>query len=135
MADLYDFSDLSDLPEDMQKRLATNGGAEPELVGKIVEIVVNAPRALSLAQIIAVATRMGLELPAETTVRSYVKRAIKDGRIALVTRQSYGAPVADEEAADEADPVADIAVEDVEPATAVEPEPTVADEDDPLAGL
>lgn len=135
MADLYDFSDLSDLPEDLQSKLASNGGQEPALVGQIVDIVVNAPRILTLAQIIAVATRMGLELPAETTVRAYVNRAVKDGRIVKATRQSYGAPVPGEEAAEEADPVADAPVEEVAPATAVEAEPTVADDDDPLAGL
>lgn len=115
--DLYDFSDLSDLPEEMQTKLSSNGGAEPALVQEMVEIIVNAPRALSLAQVIAVAIRKGLELPAETTVRSYVNRAAEDGRIVKPTRQTYAAPgtpveeaaeVAGDDVADEADPLADL---------------------------
>ena len=119
---LYDFSDLSDLPEKLQNKLSSTGGAEPVLVGEIVDIVVNAPRALSLAQIIAVATRKNLELPAETTVRAYVNRAVEDGRILKPTRQTYAGPGAATE----------------EPNTATENTASTddaADNDDPLAGL
>lgn len=113
--DLYDFTDTSDLPQNLQNKLASGGGQEPALVAQITEIVNKAPGSLTLAQIIAVATRMGIELPAETTVRSYVNRAVADGRIIKVTRQSYGSPLKSVEEA----PV----------------EAPVEDADDPLAGL
>jgi len=51
--DLYDFSDTSDLQQ-------------------LVDLVNGAPMALSMAQIIAVATHAGVELPAATTVCGYI---------------------------------------------------------------
>lgn len=88
---VYDFTDVSDLSEEMQEALSTSS-AEPQGVAQVVDIVVNAPAALTLKQIIAVSIRLGLELPAEVTVRNYVNRAVKDGRIVKVTRQSYWKP-------------------------------------------
>lgn len=121
-ADIYDFSDLSDLPEEMQTRLTANGGVEPEWVAEVEDIIVNAPKPLSLAQVIAVAIRKKVDLPAETTVRSRINSLKDEGRVSKPTRQTYAAPGAKVE-------------ETVAPAAqtaGVEPE---VDNDDPLADL
>lgn len=122
--DLYDFSDTSDLPEDVAAKLTAAGAAENPSIQKIVDLVNGAPRALSMAEIIAVATRAGIELPADTTVRSWIVKAAEAGRIARPTRQTYGpiteaveAPVAEEAVAE----TAVVAAADLS--------------DDPLAGL
>lgn len=91
VADLYDFSDVSDLPEAVAARL-TRERSEPSGVADVVEIVSEAPRALTLAQVLAVAARKGVELPVETTVRSYLNRAVDDGRLVKPTRQTYAGP-------------------------------------------
>lgn len=102
----FDFSALPAAP--------VRGGVEPELVGVFAALVNAAPRALGIKEIIAVAVASGIEVPAETTVRTYLNRAAEDGRIVKPTRQTYAsAPVEfDEDAADE-----------------------IEGEDDPLAGL
>lgn len=118
-ADLYDFSDLSDLPKEMQARLTSNGGVEPEWVGEVEDIIVNAPKALSLAQVIAVAIRKSVELPAETTVRSRINTLVTEGRVSKPTRQTYAKPGSTENA-----PVEDPTVDALDAA-----------EDDPLADI
>lgn len=79
----YDFSDLSDLPEELQERIApkTRVTEEPPMVQKVVDLVTRAPQSLTLAQIMAVGQRTKLELPTEVTVRAYLGRALADGRI------------------------------------------------------
>ena len=106
----FDFSALPAAP--------VRGGVEPELVGVFAALVNAAPRALGIKEIIAVAVASGIEVPAETTVRTYLNRAAEDGRIVKPTRQTYaaaGSAVEDEASEDAAD-----AIEDAE---------------DPLAGL
>ena len=66
-------------------------GVEPELVGVFAALVNAAPRALGIKEIIAVAAASGIEVPAETTVRTYLNRAAEDGRIVKPTRQTYSA--------------------------------------------
>lgn len=106
----FDFSALPAAP--------VRGGVEPELVGVFVALVNAAPRALGIKEIIAVAVASGIEVPAETTVRTYLNRAAEDGRIVKPTRQTYGAADAVESVAPEADAADDI-----------------VGVDDPLAGL
>lgn len=117
--DLYDFSDTSDLPEDIAAKLAASSGGESPIVQQLVDLVNGAPMALSMAQIIAVATRAGVELPAATTVRGYIVEAAKAGRISRPSRQTYGPAVEAAETVEEApaeevddvlaaDPLADI---------------------------
>lgn len=101
--DLYDFSDISDLPEEMQERFTRSGGAEPALVGQLIDIVDGAPRALTMTQIRAVATRMGIELPAEVTVRNYLNKAVETGRMVKASRQTYGKVSDEVEAVEEDD--------------------------------
>ena len=106
----FDFSALPAAP--------VRGGVEPELVGVFAALVNAAPRALGIKEIIAVAAASGIEVPAETTVRTYLNRAAEDGRIVKPTRQTYsavGAAVEDDTAEDAAD--------------------EIEGEDDPLAGL
>lgn len=89
MKDLYDFTDLSDLPEDLQSKLSNSGGAENPAVQKLVDIITNAPRPLSLTEVIAVGTRSELDLPSAQTVAKWVKKAAEEGRIFKPTRQTY----------------------------------------------
>ena len=106
----FDFSALPAAP--------VRGGVEPELVGVFAALVNAAPRPLGIKEIIAVAVASGIEVPAETTVRTYLNRAAEDGRIVKPTRQTYaaaGSAVEDEASEDAAD--------DIE------------DAEDPLAGL
>ena len=63
----FDFSALPAAP--------VRGGVEPALVGTLAALVNAAPRALGIKEIIAVATASGIEVPAETTVRTYLNRA------------------------------------------------------------
>ena len=79
----FDFSALPAAP--------VRGGVEPELVGVFAALVNAAPRALGIKEIIAVAAASGIEVPAETTVRTYLNRAADDGRIVKPTRQTYAA--------------------------------------------
>ena len=107
---IFDFSALP--------AATVRGGVEPELVGVFAALVNAAPRALGIKEILAVAAASGIEVPAETTVRTYLNRAAEDGRIVKPTRQTYaavGAPVedaaAEDDASDEieaADPLADL---------------------------
>ena len=107
----FDFSALPAAP--------VRGGVEPELVRVFAALVNAAPRALGIKEIIAVATASGIEVPAETTVRTYLNRAAEDGRIVKPTRQTYAA--------------AGTAVEDE--ADQIDAADEIADEDDPLADL
>lgn len=106
----FDFSALPAAP--------VRGGVEPELVGVFAALVNAAPRSLGIKEIIAVAVASGIEVPAETTVRTYLNRAADDGRIVKPTRQTYAAAGAVEGDASEAD-----AADEIEGG------------DDPLAGL
>jgi len=104
----FDFSALPAAP--------VRGGSEPELVGVFAALVNAAPRALGIKEIIAVAAASGVEVPTETTVRTYLNRATEDGRIVKPTRQTYAAAGA----ATEAEVVIALDIEG---------------DDDPLAGL
>jgi len=103
----FDFSALPAAP--------VRGGVEPELVGTFAALVNAAPRALGIKEIIAVAVASGIEVPAETTVRTYLNRAAEDGRIVKPTRQTYAGAATEAEGDDAAD--------------------EIEGEDDPLAGL
>jgi hypothetical protein len=70
------------------------GGVEPEGVATVAALVNAAPRALTLAEVVAVLGASGIEAPAASTVRSYLNRAAADGRITKPSRQSYAAAAA-----------------------------------------
>jgi hypothetical protein len=147
--DPFDFSDVSDLPEDLQKKLHTDSD---ENAREYAAVVVKGAEAgfaeLTINQIMAAAMRMGMVVPTQPTVRSYLNEAVKLGLISKPGRLTYGAP--EEQAATPApkakpkakaeakaeeaapDPV-DAAEVPSAPQEAPAPEPT--EDEDPLASL
>lgn len=94
---------------------------EPELVSTIVSLLSAAPRALTLKEVIMVLNDSDIETPAATTVRTYLNRAVEDGRISKPSRQTYAGPAMPEAEVSEVD--------------TAEMFDEVTAEDDPLAGL
>lgn len=90
----FDFTDLSDLPEDLANKLHTdtneNAVAYAEVVRKGAEAGLSE---LDINQIIAAATRLGLDVPKQQTVRNYLNKAVELGLINKPTRQTYGADI------------------------------------------
>ena len=114
--DLFDFADLTDLPAELADKLQRGGDDSAKEWAEIVTL--GAERGyteLSINQIIAVASRMGKEIPTQQTVRNYLNRAVELKLIGKPTRMSYG-PVGAEGAADA-------------------PADEVTTDSDPLAGL
>lgn len=110
--DLFDFADLTDLPEELAEKL-TKGGDDSakEWAGIVTMGAERGHTELSINQIIAVASRMGMEIPTQQTVRNYLNRAVELRLIGKPTRMSYG-PVGVAGAAEapeepDADPLAD----------------------------
>jgi len=122
----FDFADLSDLPEELAAKLTSDTDGD---VRAWADVVVKGGEAgypeLSINQIIAAGTRIGLETKTQTTIRNYLNRAVKLKLIGKPTRMSYGADASVVAAEAEEAQVA-------EDQTAGQPE---AAEDDPLAGL
>lgn len=109
----FDFSDLSDLPEDLAAKLTaeTNGNVDA-FVGVVAEAKKYGIEVLEINQITAAAIRLGIDVPTQQTVRNYLNAAVKQGKIVKPTRQTYalkgyaGATVdADEPADEDADPL------------------------------
>lgn len=120
-ADLFNFADLTDLPEDIQGKLHRDGDDKAkEWAGIVQAAVAHGIKSLGITQIIAVATRAKLNVPGEQTVRNYLNRAVELKLIGKPTRVTYG-DVKDH-------------VEAVE-GEATEAAPAAADNEDPLAGL
>lgn len=102
-AGLFNFNDLSDLPEELQGKLHSDKDASAREWAEIVNAGVAAgfPR-LSLKQIEAVATRAKIAVPTEQTIRGYLNRAVELKLIGKPTRSTYGdVKDHDENAADE----------------------------------
>lgn len=119
-ADMFNFADLSDLPEELQGKLHRDGDDKAkEWAGIVQTAVAHGIKSLGITQIIAVATRAQLTVPGEQTVRNYLNRAVELKLIGKPTRVTYG-DVKDhvEAAAEEATEVS-----------------TAESNDDPLAGL
>lgn len=118
---LFDFADLSDLPEELAEKLTrdTDGAvnAWADVVNKGAEA---GYESLSINQIIAVGHRMGLEMPTVTTIRNYLNRAVELKLISKPTRMTYGAFGAESAAAS---------------AQTEAEAPVTADDNDPLAGI
>ena len=89
---LYDFNDLSDLPEALSARLSTSAVANPN-VAVYADIIAKASEAglkvLSITQIEAVAVRMGLTVKSQQTIRTALNSGVKAGLLVKPTRQSY----------------------------------------------
>lgn len=117
--DLFDFANLSDLPEDLQGKLTRDTDEAVKSWAAIVSAgVARGFTELSINQITAVAHRSGIEVPTQQTVRNYLNRAVELKLIGKPTRMSYGAVGAASAAAPVAAAVA-----------------VVAEEADPLAGI
>ncbi|MEM9476175.1 MAG: hypothetical protein AAGA71_12840 [Pseudomonadota bacterium] len=91
--DPFDFSDLSDLPEELQKKLNTE---TQDRASEFAAVVIKGAEAghdqLTINHIIAAATRMGMDIPSQQTVRGYLNKAVDMGLISKPTRQTYGLP-------------------------------------------
>ena len=124
----FDFADLSDLPEELQKRLHTDTTDNAKVYADVVRKGAEAGfDELDINQIMAAATRMGIEVPTQQTVRGYLNKGVDLGTLSKPSRQTYAigkgkAKVAKEDAGIPADAVT----------TAEAPE---AADEDPLAGL
>ncbi len=130
MSNLFDFTDMTDLPEALVARLSGPSGAinpNIDIFASIVEAGAAAGvKSLSISQIEAVAWKMKLEnIPAQQSIRNALNAAVKANRLVKPTRQTYGVykGVAAAEATPEATPVTLVAV----------PAPAPIDETDPLA--
>lgn len=87
----FDFSDLSDLPEELAKKLNTETTDNAKVYADVVRKGAEAGYAeLEINQIIAAATRMGLEPPTQQTVRNYLNKAVELGLVNKPSRQTYG---------------------------------------------
>jgi len=80
--DPFDFTDLSDLPEDLQKVLHRDSNDSAKEYADVVAAGAAAGHdELDINQIIAAATRMGKEVPSQQTVRGYLNKAVRLGMI------------------------------------------------------
>jgi len=133
MTNLFDFTDVSDLPEDLAKRMTSGGSVNPnvETYSAIVEAgAVAGVAALNISQIEAVATRMGIDpVASQQSIRNALNLAVKGNRLIKPSRQTYGVKVVD--TADTADTTAVEVPTVAEPVT-LQAVPAPID-DDPLA--
>jgi hypothetical protein len=137
MSNLFNFADLSDLPQNLREKLETSTLDNAKKYADVVKAGAAAGfKSLSIRQIEAVATRAakagelgfvaGSEIPTTTTVRNYLNEAVKLKLIGKPTRNSYSADTSVVVEGDDDDEVdAPVAATTVDPAVA----------DDPLAGL
>lgn len=87
-ADLFDFSNTTDLPEELQSGINTD---KAEKINKVVAILDNAPRPLTISEVQAVYFRAYKEQPAQTTLRSHLNAAVTEGKACKPSRQFYAA--------------------------------------------
>lgn len=91
----FDFTDLSDLPDDLATKLEQRTSATLEAAREYADVVQKGADAgvevLSINQIIAAATRMDMDPPSQQTVRNYLNAAVDQGWITKPGRQSYSA--------------------------------------------
>ncbi len=128
-ADLYNFADTAGVPEEIANAVNAErtSGLNQELYDAVVAVVVGAPKALTIKQVLFVLHKLGtVKVPAETTVRAYLNRAKDNGDIGKPSRQSYWTVESDAGEVEE-----DTAGED----QTQEPVGEVEEEDDLLAGL
>ena len=125
---LYDFNDLSDLPEALSARLSTSAVANPN-VGVYADIIAKASEAglkvLSITQIEAIAVRMGLTVKSQQTIRTALNSGVKAGLLVKPSRQSYAIVESPVDVTDETVPAAPVA-----PEAPVAPAAPVADASD-----
>ena len=119
--DLYDFANLDGVPDELAAAVQKERtGRNQELYAAVVSAVSGAPIALGIKQIMVVLIKMGVEVPAESTVRNYLNSAVEAGDIGKPSRQSYWTVESHVEEAEQADDA---------------PAEAPVEEDDILAGL
>ena len=135
MKDVFDFSDISDLPAEIAEGMET---AVSNKAQEWAQVLIAAQEAgydrLTLKQVAAVAYRMGYTVPKRSTVRNYLNAAVAQGLIGKPTRSTYSADTSvvaegDDDEADES--TADAPVAAGKPKKA----DNKADKKDPLADV
>lgn len=122
--DPFDFTDLSDLPDDLAKKLHTETSDNARVFADVVDKGAAAGHTeLDINQIMAAAIRLGMDVPTQATVRGYLNKAVDMGLIQKPSRQTYGALTATK--------VKRTKAEDA----GLAPEATTTSNDDPLADL
>lgn len=87
----FDFTNLSDLPEELAKKLATETTDHAKVYADVIRKGAEAGFAeLEINQIMAAAIRMGIEVPTQQTVRGYLNKGVELGLISKPSRQTYG---------------------------------------------
>lgn len=117
---IFDFSDTSDLPADLQSRMAGPGGINPniDIYAGIVEAASGAGLSVvTISTIEAIAFRMELPPKGQATIRLALNAAVVAGRLVKPSRQSYAVagkadtadlapPLEVADATDDSDPLA-----------------------------
>lgn len=138
-ADLFNFADVSDLPEELRKKFEGETTDNAKNYADIVHRAAAAGHAsLDINQITAVALRLGYKAVGQQTVRNYLNKAVELKLIGKPTRLTYG-PDASVNAGDEPEAPAAEGTEEAKETKASKKadkvtEP-VAEAADPLAGL
>lgn len=148
-ADLFNFADTAGVPDEVaaQVNKERKSGLNESLYDAIVAVVTGAPKAVTIKQVVFVLHKLVAagsleEVPAESTVRTYLNRAKENNDIGKPTRQSYWTVASDagEAAADETPETIDgepvVNAEDApneSPTEGVVVKEEEADEFDPLA--
>jgi hypothetical protein len=136
MSGLFDFNDLSDLPEDLQAKLANGGRVNPNIT--IYADIVKAGSAAGVAvmsgrMIEAVAVRMGLIKLSDNALRTALNGAVTAKLIRKISRQTYGVILPEGEPVDARDATPELKGDFAEATEAVDPA-AVEMPIDPLAG-
>lgn len=109
-ADLFNFADTAGVPEDVAASVnkERKSGLNEALYDATVAVVTGAPKAVTIKQVVFVLHKLVAagsleEVPAESTVRTYLNRARENGDIGKPSRQSYWTVESDAGEADEAE--------------------------------
>lgn len=91
VANPFDFTNTDDLPEAIASRVKTQSGTAAAIewasvVAKGRDFNMNQ---LNIAQIIAAATRLGITVPTDQTVRGYLNKAVDAGLLSKPSRETY----------------------------------------------
>ncbi|SEN68815.1 hypothetical protein SAMN05216227_102069 [Pseudorhodobacter antarcticus] len=134
---IFDFTDVSDLPAELQKNLGAGGGDRSAAARNWADVVVAGKEAgyaeLNINQIMAAAKRMDMEIKSVQTVRAYLNRAVELGYITKPSKQAYA--VGKKTVRAESTGLEDAVVTaEVDQATEAQV-PVSAEPFDPLAGL